>query len=195
MKRFVLFYIVLLVMVPVFASDAISLSDYLASSEYSWFLTGKTEYSIQAKMVSAPTDVYNPLEDVSYTAEPNGEDVILKGTSGEEWVTPLEKVMRTYTLPDGSAIESTDFIPDEYIEIRTISELGTNLAMFIPVDTVVIVETAWGDVLTANNPLVVHGEGDYLVCRPAEDGSPDLSDVWVVNGATFPDTYDMTNAD
>ena len=98
----------------------------------------------------------------------------MKGTSGEEWVTPLEKMMRTYTLPDGSAIESTDFIP---------------------VDTVVIVETAWGDVLTANNPLVVHGEGDYLVCRPAEDGSPDLSDVWVVNGATFPDTYDMTNAD
>ena len=84
MKRFVLFFIVLLIMVPVFASDAISLSDYLASSEYSWFLTGKTEYSIQAKMVSAPTDVYNPLEDVSYTAEPNGEDVILKGTSGEE---------------------------------------------------------------------------------------------------------------
>ena len=38
MKRFVLFFIVLLVMVPVFASDAISLSDYLASSEYSWFL-------------------------------------------------------------------------------------------------------------------------------------------------------------
>ena len=53
----------------------------------------------------------------------------MKGTSGEEWVTPLEKVMKTYTLPDGSAIESTDFIPDEYIEIRTISELGTNLTV------------------------------------------------------------------
>ena len=26
-----------------------------------------------------------------------------------------------------------------------------------------------------------------------EDGQPDLTDVWVVNGAVFPSTYDMTN--
>ena len=125
----------------------------------------------------------------------------MKGTSGEEWVTPLEKVMKTYTLPDGSAIESTDFIPDEYIEIRTISELGTNLAMFIPVDTVVIVETAWGDVLTANNPLVVHGEGDYLVCnqiRFSRSTSPTpgipLNTVGIIPASLYPSFRYMARA-
>ena len=48
--------------------------------------------------------------------------------------------------------------------------------------------------LQANRAGVPHGEGDYLVCGAGEDGQPDLSDVWVVNGAIFPDTYDMTNA-
>ena len=55
-------------------------------------------------------------------------------------------------------------------------------------------ETAWGDVLTANRPEVPHGEGDYLVCTVGEDGQPNLADVWVVNGAVFPNTYDMAEA-
>ena len=193
MRKAMLFLIIVLCFVPAFASDAVSLSDYLASSEYSWFLTGKTDYTVQAMMVSTPKDVYNPLEDVSYTAQPNGTDVIIKGTAGEEWVSPLEKVASTYTLPDGSAIDAASFPPDEYIDLKTIGEPDTNFAMFIPVETIVTVETAWGDVLTANNPAVEHGDGDYLVCRAA-DGKPDLSDVWVVNGMTFPHTYDMTNS-
>ena len=173
----------------------ISLDAYLASSEYDWFLTGKTSYTIQGKMVSAPTEVYNDLEDVHYTAEANGEDVILKGTSGEEWVSKLEKVMETYTKADGSALTAEDFVADTYIDLQTKAEPDTNYAMFIPADIQVIVETAWGDVLTANRPEVPHGDGDYLVCSVTEDGEPDLTDVWVVNGATFPDTYDMTNAE
>ena len=172
----------------------ISLDAYLASSEYDWFLTGKTSYTIQGKMVSAPTEVYNNLEDVHYTAEANGEDVILKGTSGEEWVSKLEKVMETYTKADGSALTAEDFVADTYIDLQTKAEPDTNYAMFIPADIQVIVETAWGDVLTANRPEVPHGDGDYLVCSVTEAGEPDLTDVWVVNGATFPDTYDMTNA-
>ena len=69
-----------------------------------------------------------------------------------------------------------------------------NFACFIPAELQVEVQTAWGDVLQANRAGVPHGEGDYLVCGAGEDGQPDLSDVWVVNGAIFPDTYDMTNA-
>ena len=57
-----------------------------------------------------------------------------------------------------------------------------------------MVETAWGDVLTANRAEVPHGDGDYLVCTVDDEGQPNLSDVWVVNGEIFPDTYDMTNA-
>ena len=172
----------------------VSLETYLADTEYDWFRTGKTSYTIQGKMVSAPTKVYNNLEDVHYTAEPNGQDVVLKGTGGEEWVTGLEKVMKTYTKADGSALTAEDFVADTYIDLKTKAEPDTNYAMFIPSDVQVIVETSWGDVLTANRPQVPHGEGDYLVCAVGEDGQPNLADVWVVNGATFPNTYDMTNA-
>ncbi len=172
----------------------VSLENYLADTEYDWFLTGKTSYTIQGKMVSADTEIYNELEDVYYTAEPNGQDVVLKGTSGEEWVTSLEKVMETYTKADGSALTAEDFVADTYIDLQTKAEPGTNYACFVPADVQVIVETAWGDVLTANRPEVPHGEGDYLVCTVGEDGQPNLADVWVVNGAVFPNTYDMAEA-
>jgi basic membrane protein A len=55
------------------------------------------------------------------------------------------------------------------------------------------VNTAWGDVLHTNLPNAPHGEGDYLVCRVGEDGQPDLSDVWVVNGVQFPSNYDQSH--
>ena len=103
--------------------------------------------------------------------------------------------METYTKADGSALTAEDFVADTYIDLQTKAEPDTNYAMFIPADIQVIVETAWGDVLTANRPEVPHGDGDYLVCSVTEDGEPDLTDVWVINGATFPDTYDMTNAE
>uniref|UniRef100_UPI0025DC3EB5 S-layer homology domain-containing protein n=1 Tax=uncultured Intestinimonas sp. TaxID=1689265 RepID=UPI0025DC3EB5 len=182
-------------MAPAEETDAsLTLSEYLDTTDYTWFLTGKTSYAIQGKMVSASTDVYNELEDVSYTAEPNGQDVVLKGTAGEEWVTSLEKVLETYTKPDGSALTAEDFVADTYIDLQTKAEPDTNYACFIPAGTVVVVETAWGDVLTANRAEVPHGDGDYLVCTVDDAGQPNLSDVWVVNGEIFPDTYDMTNA-
>lgn len=170
-----------------------TMADYLASTQYTWFATGKTDYVIQGKMVSADTEVYNQLEDAHYTAQPNGEDVILKGTSGEEWVTKLTKVIKTYTKPDGTELTAEDFVADTYIDLRTKPTEG-NFACFIPVDIQVEVQTAWGDVLQANRPEVPHGAGDYLVCRAGEDGQPDFSDVWVVNGETFPVTYNMENA-
>lgn len=73
---------------------------------------------IQGKMVSQDTEVYNELEDAHYTAQPNGADVILKGTVGEEWVTKLEKVIQTYTKADGSELTAEDFTADTYIELK-----------------------------------------------------------------------------
>ena len=170
-------------------ASEITVEDYLALGRSDWFPTGKTDYRVQAKMVSADTEVYNVLEDAHYTAQPNGEDVILKGTQGEEWVTKLSKVAKTYTTPDGSEITLEDFAQlDVYIELKTIPTEGY-FAYFIPAAYKVSVSTAWGDVLHANRDGVPHGDGDYLVCAAGEDGKPDLSDVWVVNGAVFAGTY------
>ena len=141
-------------------------------------------------MVSKDTEVYNRLEDVHYTAKPNGEDVILTGTVGEQWVTRLSKVIKTYTKLDGSALTAADFQADTAVSLKTIPEAGY-FAYFIPAEYHVSVQTAWGDVLHANREGVEHGDGDYLICRAGENGQPDLSDTWIVNGAVFPNTYSL----
>lgn len=170
-----------------------TMDEYLSSTEYDWFITGKTDYMIQGKMVSADTEVYNILEGTDYVAHPDGSDVVLKSGNDVLWVSKLSKVATTYTKADGSEVTADDFTPDVYIDLRTIPSPSSNFACYIPKNIQVIVETAWGDVLTANRPEVEHGEGDYLICRVGEDGKPDLSDVWIVNGVTFQTTYDNTN--
>ena len=109
-------------------------------------------------------------------------------------MTKLEKVIQTYTKADGSELTAEDFTADTYIELKTKPTTG-NFACFVPAELQVEVQTSWGDVLQANRAGVPHGEGDYMVCAVGEDGQPDLTDVWVVNGAVFPSTYDMTNAE
>ena len=144
-------------------------------------------------MVSKETSFHNELENVDYTVTDDGESVVLNGTVGEQWVAKLSKVLETYTKADGTALTAEDFTgsKDTFIDLKTKAEPDTNFACFVPADVRLTVNTAWGDVLHVNDPSSEHGYGDYLVC-PNKDGAPDFSDVWVVNGAVFPNTYDVT---
>lgn len=170
----------------------LTLEEYLAQGGQAWFLTGKTEYTIQGMLVSEDTPYENVLEGNSGVVTDDGITVLLKGTVDELWPSKLEKVMGTYTKPDGTELTAADFVPkDTYIDLKTKAQPDTNFAMFIPAGIQVVVETAWGDVLTANRPGVEHGEGDYLV-SVVKDGEPDLGDVWILNGAVFPNTYDLS---
>jgi hypothetical protein len=65
--------------------------------------------------------------------------------------------------------------------------------MHIPNDIIVTVESARGNVLHSNLPNAPHGEGDFLVCTIREDGEPDLSDIWILNGLIFLERYDTSN--
>lgn len=177
------------------APESVSLADYLARHGDEWFLTGKTSYTIQGMMVSKETSFHNELEVTDYTAADDGVSVVLKGTVGEQWVSKLEKVMKTYTKADGTPVTAEDFaVKDTFIDLTTKAAPETNFALHVPTDVSVTVNTAWGDVLHTNLPNAPHGDGDYLVCPAGEDGQPDLSDVWVVNGAVFPTTYDLSHA-
>ena len=172
----------------------ITLEEHLKKTEEEWFLTGKKEYKVQAMMVSKEISFHNEYENVDYTVTDDGETVILKGVVGEMWATKLSKVIDTYTKTDGSQINESDFDQkDVYIDLLTKAAPDSNYAMFVPADISVIVETAWGDELHTNTMNIPHGDGDYLVCRKGEDGNPDLSDVWVLNGVIFHETYDMSN--
>jgi len=176
------------------AQQTMSLEEYLQTTDEHWFLTGKTEYTIQAMMVSEELSFHNDFEEADYTVTNDGETVVLKGAQGEMWASPLSKVKTTYTKPDGSALTEEDFAErDVYIDIVTIPAPDSNYAMHVPNDISVTVETAWGDELHTNLSTAPHGDGDFLVCRAGEDGEPDLSDVWVLNGVVFLDYYDTSN--
>lgn len=174
--------------------EIIDAQTYIKANSDKFFLTGKTSYTIQGKMVSKETKINNYLEDADYTVKDDNISVILKGTADEQWVVKLEKVLKTYTKEDGTELKAEDFTnsKDEFISIKTKAEKDTNFALFVPANTALEVKTAWGDILYANRYGVPHGSGDYLVCRN-DNGKPDLTDVWIVNGMIFPSTYDTSN--
>lgn len=172
----------------------VTLSEYLSETDENWFLTGKNRYTVQAMMVSRETTFHNDLEVVDLVARDDGETVVLKGTMDEIWTSPLPAVIARYTKPDGAPLGKDDFAnKDAFIDIVTIPTSDTYYAMHIPNDVVVIVETAQGDVLHSNLPNAPHGEGDYLICTKGNDGNPNLSDVWILNGLIFPNCYDTSH--
>ena len=77
--------------------------------------------------------------------------------------------------------------------IVTIPVRDSYYAMYVPKHLNVTLETARGDVLHTNLTNAPHGEGDYLICTIGEDGGPNLSDVWVLNGLIFPNCYDTSH--
>ena len=175
---------------------AMTFEEYLAQGGETWFLTGKQAYTIQAMMVSKETSFHNELEVADYNVTDDGETVVLKGLIGEMWASKLPKVISTYTKPDGSEISAEDFAEkDVYIDVIPRPAPDAYYAMFVPIDISVTLETAWGDVLHTNLPNAPHGDGDYLVCRAGEDGDPDYSDVWVLNGVVFPEYYSINHED
>ena len=173
---------------------SLSLSEYLKETGEKWFLTGKKEYTVQAMMVSKEMTFHNDLEVVDLVATDDGETVVLKGTRDEIWTSTLSQVISRYRKPDGSELSKEDFAnKDVFIDIVTIPTRDIYYAMHVPKDITVILETARGDVLHTNLLNAPHGEGDYLVCTIGEDGGPNLSDVWVLNGLIFPDCYDTSH--
>ena len=87
-----------------------SLDEYLKQSEEKWFLTGKKRYTIKAMMVSEKISFRNEFELTDYTVEDDGETVVLKGTADEMWASKLEKVIATYTKPDGSSLSKDELM-------------------------------------------------------------------------------------
>jgi hypothetical protein len=156
-----------------------------------FFPTFKLAYQVQGMMISQEFTFTNFFENVEYTARPNGSDVVIKGLAGEMWRAPLRKVRGVYSKEDGRPPELADFIPDRYIPLYTRKEEGY-FACFVPPSLQVQVKTAWGDTLIANREGAPRGNGDYLVCRAGQEGKPNFSDIWVVNGLIFPLTYDQS---
>lgn len=165
--------------------------------------TRKKKYEITACMPPEGTRVFNKLEQSHYITS-NEKQFVLIGTVGEQWVIDVNKLCSTYTLADGRILNKdvlTSMVkPYNHngVRVPVIGKFKVATrpgpycwAMRVPLNCCFQIPTSWGDMLTVNAPGVPHGRGgDYLVCSDG-GGIPNLGDRWVVNGAIFPDTYDM----
>lgn len=163
---------------------------------YNAFQTRKQVYTIWGSYPEYGTRAVNPLENVEYITDVK-TPIILKGTVDEEWVTSVEKVCQTYDYIDQDGNElplrGNHFPLDGcYIPLRSKPDATNVYAMFVPVDEIYTLQTTWGQTLTINNPMVEHGEGDYVIAAMnSYDGRMKTDDMWVVNGLVFPNTYIM----
>jgi hypothetical protein len=157
-------------------------------AQYKWFPCHKKEYDIQVYVPPIGTKVYNQLEDASYVTNET-KPFVLVGTVGEEWTVDAKKLMKAYKYehqPITEDVIKTTIGDGKKHSITAIA--GAEMMFAAHTTEPVEVNTSWGETLQANRPGVEHGEGDYLVCSD-KNGSPNLDDVWVVNGAIFPKTY------
>lgn len=168
-----------------------------------WRKTGKKSYEIWVCMPQFGTKVHNHLEKCDYVTNENTA-FVLSGTQGEQWCISGEKLAKTYTFATGEPItlEALQRRSDasgllDWTKVKTLSGQMTNYAFQLPYRDKSThnfpVQTSWGSTLLANARGVQHGDGDYLVCSMLPDGSPNLQDVWVVNGLIFPATYNLRN--
>lgn len=148
-----------------------------------WFRAKKKSYEIWARLGVPNTSVYNILENAGYDITP-GNDIVLSGTAGEQWVISREKFAKTYHVVNGN-------LSYNFKKVATNPSAGYVFAQ--QVKTVQQVRTSWGAVLTANSPdsAIPHGNGDFIVASPLPNGTPNLNDMWVVNGTIFRQTYDV----
>lgn len=164
--------------------------------------THKKKYTIVASMPPEGTEVTNFLENAHYTTS-NEKQFVLTGTVGEQWVIDVNKLCKTYTFEDGTPITKDALAKKvmagykdcaKYPCIKPFAVTSIpgvdNWAIHIPLGYTFPIQTSWGDTLICNAPGIRHGKGDYIVCSD-NNGAPNLSDMWIVNGAVFPNTYDM----
>lgn len=167
-----------------------------------WKRTSKKLYNVYMCRPEFGTAVHNRLEHCDYTTNEK-KQFVLSGTVGEQWVIDGNKLASTYEFEDGTPINPQTLGAKiakgtngqiDWIKLRTRQSTGQfNYAFHLPINEIrdFPVKTSWGETLYANKGNEGHGTGDFLVCATNPDGSPNLNDMWVVNGNVFATTYDM----
>ena len=163
-----------------------------------WKKTCKKQYSVYMCMPGPGISIHNFLEKANYVTD-NRANVVLSGTIGEQWVTNIEKVAKTYKFADGTPITASTLNNRmksgrlDWTEIKTLQlPYGSSFACFLPKQNFrdFPIQTSWA-VLIANSSANKVLKGDFLVCDANADGSPNLSDIRVVNEKIFVRTYDL----
>lgn len=148
----------------------------------------KRSYCVGVYRPPLGTPVHNFLEDADYVASEEQPFVIV-GTMGEKWAISKEKLVKTYQISEDGA----DAITDRVVTIFT--RIGQPIAYWaelVPIEKgIFTVQTSWGTELIGNRPGVMHCWGDVIVAAD-DHGKPSDTDRWIVNGAVFINTYNLS---
>ena len=145
-----------------------------------------THYELDMMGLGSDRKIYNELEDVTY--EGHKGEIVLKGTVGEQWIIPTQKLAK-YCKMDGSEINLNEVTPDTWVHIQTRESAAVPWMVQVPVDIKGQVTTERGDTLQVNREGVPHAEGDWVCCCD-DGGKPTLEwGTWVVNGCVAKNTY------
>lgn len=122
------------------------------------------------------------------------EKITLCGTQGEMWEVKLEKLVSSYTLPDGSAIDTNNLSIGKWFVIsRAGSNVATEVGVQIPYKYFVQIVLSWGTVYLNNPRSKGHCKGDILVFPKGPDGGPDYTkSCSPINNSVFALTFDQT---
>lgn len=167
-----------------------------------WKRTVAKCYEVYVCMPKQGTKVTNKFEGSSYLTDAN-KPLVISGTAGECWVVDFNKLASKYVLMNNAPITYEE-INSRLIKVGEQAHVMDWLKIkVLPAKNMVYwtfhlpkkhtnfpVKTSWGDILLANRTGVKHDAGDFLICSD-RFGSPNLDNVWVINGTIFPRTYDM----
>lgn len=173
-----------------------------------WHRCHKKSYGVYICRPKEGTLINNILECSSFEVK-KGE-LVVSGLLGEQWTIKESKALRTYQLPDNTSLEELlkkDYFDWTYVITREAEVY--NYAFFLPkedyndaglydLETDDLSEAKYFDALGRGYRIISHinysgsasdhGKGDFLLCSE-QDGKPDFSNIWVVDGRIFSLTY------
>lgn len=154
-----------------------SMKERMAMSEWQPFQK-RHDYQVGWYRDDSGVTITNKLEGVTYETSPD-EPIVLTGTVGEQWIQSEEKFRKTYNISDEDFATGAGQVSPKP---------NGDIIWARPAVGQERVVTNWGHTLTANRDGVEHGKGDMVVCSD-DNGKPNPSDSWVVNGAVWENTY------
>lgn len=174
-----------------------------------WQKCQKKSYVIEAKKVSEDSEIFNPLERA--TVQVKKGEILLKGLLGEIWVIEESKFLARYTDEEGKSLSNVVKEDSfDWMKVATKPDDEVYFALRIPKEKECAIFGMKTDKkedakftnnrgeffrtmfeINSKNSISTHGEGDCLICTSKDDGTPDFSDVWVVDGFVFERTYKL----
>ena len=154
--------------------------------------TRKKKYFVYACIAPDGVRVRNVYERSEYVTQ-QGNNVIISGTTGEQWVMPNNKLVHQYRTADGNPIDNNVLksMRQRWVKLTPNPSADFLYACFIPKNQRFNIQTSWGAILEVNGSVGSNGKGDFILCPALPNGAPNLNDVWVVDGTIFPATYDI----